>query len=62
MKTLFLLLVLMAALIVPSQSQMSSIVSDAKMSAVDENKPKGPHIFEREATSPICINQTFDSW
>jgi uncharacterized repeat protein (TIGR01451 family) len=61
MKTLFLLLVLMAALIVPSQSQMSSIVSDAKMSAVDENKPKGPHIFEREATSPICINQTFDS-
>ncbi len=61
MKALFLVLVLAAALIAPSQSQMSPIVSDAKMGAVDEHNPKGKHIFEDEATSPICINQTFDS-
>jgi len=55
---LFLLLVLMAALIVPSQSQGGYPVSDAKMTV---EYSKGDLIFEDEATKAICINQTFNT-
>lgn len=58
MKTLFLLLVLMAALIVPSQSQNEFEVSDAKMTAYGS---KVALTFEDETTKAICINQTFSS-
>jgi uncharacterized repeat protein (TIGR01451 family) len=61
MKTFFLVLVLAMICIMPSQSQMSSVVSDVEMSAVDEHKLNGPHIFEREMNSSICVNQTFQS-
>lgn len=55
---LFLLLVLMAALIVPSQSQGGYPVSDAKMVA---EYSKGDLIFEDETTKTLCVNQTFNT-
>ena len=62
MRMAFWGLAVLAICVLSAQSQMSSTVSDAEMSAISEpGRPKDPHIFEREANSSICVNQTYQS-
>jgi len=65
MKTI-LALVLIALYIMPSQSEMNAPVSDAiaqvsdaKMEAILTTNTSAPRIYEKEANSSICINQTY---